>query len=324
MKKSRTTEEFIEKAKQIHGDEYDYSKVNYVHSKKKVCIICPEHGEFWQTPYCHIQGQGCPQCGKIRRRKNKTYTTEEFIDKAKQIHGDKYDYSLVKYERSNKKVCIICPEHGEFWQVPSYHLHGNGCIKCGLEKSSGSHKLTTKDFVERARKIHGDKYDYSKTIYNNMFNKVDIICHVKKRNGEEHGVFLQEPHNHLKGNGCPICRNSSLERIVEEELEKNSIKYIHHANHNLFSWLGKQHLDFYLPDYNIAIECQGEQHFKKYRFEKDNKRLEKRNKLDKIKNELCKENGVKLIYFSNVSKHTYFLGKKIINNNNDLMKEIYG
>lgn len=111
------------KAKAIHGNKYDYSKVNYVNTKEKVCIICPTHGEFWQRPNGHLNGLGCDKCGKTY-----SYTTEEFIEKAKQIHGNKYDYSKVKYINAQTKVCIICPIHGEFWQTPYKHLNlKEGC-----------------------------------------------------------------------------------------------------------------------------------------------------------------------------------------------------
>ena len=109
-----TTYEFIEKAKKVHGDKYDYSKVEYVNSRTKICIICPQHGEFWQTPNAHLMKEGCPKCkgenvSKVNRR-----TTNEFIEKAKKVHGDKYDYSKVDYKNNSTKVCIICPIHGEF------------------------------------------------------------------------------------------------------------------------------------------------------------------------------------------------------------------
>ena len=104
------TEEFIKKAKEVHGDKYDYSKVEYKKAIEKICIICPEHGEFWQIPTNHLKGCGCPSCGG-----NKKYTLEIFIKKAREVHGDKYDYSKVDYKKASEKVCIICPKHGEFW-----------------------------------------------------------------------------------------------------------------------------------------------------------------------------------------------------------------
>ena len=127
-----TTNEIIAKAKLVHGDKYDYSKVDYVKDYIKVCIICPEHGEFWQRPHAHLQGQGCPKC----KSKKQTCTTDEFIAKAKKIHGDKYDYSKVDYSNAHTKVCIICPNHGEFWQTPNNHLRGHGCPKCKRNKLS--------------------------------------------------------------------------------------------------------------------------------------------------------------------------------------------
>ena len=109
------TKEFIEKAKRIHGDKYDYSKVKYVNNRTKVCIICPEHGEFWQRPTSHLKGCICYRCSqKAKAKKQKKSSTNEFIEKAKKIHGDKYDYSKVEYINAKTKVCIICPEHGEF------------------------------------------------------------------------------------------------------------------------------------------------------------------------------------------------------------------
>ena len=114
-------QEFIEKAKRIHGDKYDYSKTEYINATTKVCIICPEHGEFWMTPNNHTHGthpQNCPKCvGGVRSN------TDDFIKKAKELHGDKYDYSKVNYVNNKTKVCIICPEHGEFWVTPSNHIN---------------------------------------------------------------------------------------------------------------------------------------------------------------------------------------------------------
>ena len=125
-------DDFILKAKKTHGDKYDYSKVEYNKSTDKVCIICPEHGEFWQTAALHIYGSGCPECAREQSVNKRKSTTEKFIEKAKLIHGDKYDYSKVKYINISTKVCIICPEHGEFWQVAGNHLNGEGCPECKM------------------------------------------------------------------------------------------------------------------------------------------------------------------------------------------------
>ena len=185
--KNITTEEFINRAREVHGDKYDYSKVKYGDSKTKVCIICPKHGEFWQLPGNHLRGKGCILCSKP------VYNTNSFIEEAKKVHGDKYDYSKAKYTKAIEKVCIICPIHGEFWQTPNSHLRGQGCPKCG-----GSKQLTTKEFIGKAREIHGDKYDYSKVEYVNANTKVCIICPI-------HGEFWQTPTSHLNSSGCPVC-----------------------------------------------------------------------------------------------------------------------
>lgn len=121
---------FIKKAKSVHGNKYDYSKVCYVNSQTKVCIVCPEHGEFWQTPANHIRGNKCPICSNKGRGRIKRSSTEEFIEKAKSVHGDKYDYSKVEYVNSNTNVEIICNTHGSFYQKPLNHLNGQGCPKC--------------------------------------------------------------------------------------------------------------------------------------------------------------------------------------------------
>lgn len=134
MPKKLTLEEFIEKAKKLHGDYYDYSKVNYINNSTKITIICPIHGEFNQQPSRHIfkKGEGCPKCSVQRR----TSTTEQFIEKSREIHGDKYDYSESDYKGADKKVNIICPIHGIFAQAASSHTRGHGCKKCIIPQES--------------------------------------------------------------------------------------------------------------------------------------------------------------------------------------------
>ena len=178
--KMNKLETFIAKSHKIHGYKYDYSKVNYTNCKEKVCIICHEHGEFWQTPDSHIQGHGCPKC-------NKSYKldTKNFIKKAEKIVKEKYGYSKVKYINTiTLRFVVSCPEHGEFWQRPNGHLNGKGCSKC-----AGKNK-TTEEFIKEAVKLQGLKYDYSKIKYINATTKVCIIC-------PEHGEFWQTPNDPL-------------------------------------------------------------------------------------------------------------------------------
>jgi len=192
MPNKLTTEQFIEKAREVHGDKYDYSMVEYIHSKTKVKVICHEHGEFEQIPNSHLQGAGCIKCS--RKINNK----EQFVERARKVHGDKYDYSLVEYIHYNIKVKIICPEHGEFKQNSVNHLRGHACKKCTLYKRT----RTAEQFIEKAREVHGDKYDYSMVEYIHSDTKVKIIC-------PQHGEFEQIPNSHLQGAGCNDCSEYS-------------------------------------------------------------------------------------------------------------------
>ena len=305
------TKTFIDKARKVHGDKYDYSKVEYKDSHTKVCIICPEHGEFWQEPYNHTNGYNCPICiGKFK------HDNGIFIDKARKVHGDKYDYSKVEYKDSHTKVCIICPEHGEFWQNPCDHLQGYGCSKCGMKKLWDKRgRMTTKDFIARSNLVHNNKYDYSKVECINTRTKVCIIC-------LKHGEFWQSPKSHLNGCGCPKCRNSYLERKMETFLNEAKIIF---EKEKSFPWLKNKEnnnlfLDFYLPQYNVAIECQGVQHFIPI---KNN--VEKFNKIqynDIEKKTKCIENHIHIIYFSNEVICKNYTNENIFYKKEDVLNEI--
>ena len=297
-KKRLTTEEFIRRAKDVHGDRYDYSKVEYVNARTKVCVICPEHGEFRQTSSEHLRGQGCPKCGQEKKVSSSTMTTEEFIRRAKDVHGDRYDYSKVEYVNTRTKVCIICPEHGEFLQIPNNHLQGQGCPYCAQEKRTS----TTEEFIHRANEVHGNRYDYSKVEYINALKKVCIIC-------PKHGEFWQIPASHLSGKGCPNCNESQMEKNTANFLEENNIEYIRQARKTDLVWLGRQSLDFYLPKYNIAIECQGIQHFESVAFFGGKGEYSDGLKRDLSKYNKCLSNNVKLIYYVPES-----LVEEVINN----------
>jgi hypothetical protein len=196
-----TTEKIIEKFKSIHGDKYDYSKVDFVKTTTKVCIICPEHGEFWQEPHAHLKGQGCPKCGVDKRSKSKTTTNENFIKKAKEIHGDKYDYSKTNYINNKTKIIIICPIHGEIEITPNAHIsEKRGCPKCGNTLKGANFKMSIERFIEKAQKIHGNSYSYKEVSYINNRTPVSIMC-------PTHGIFKQTPEVHLSGHGCPECAN---------------------------------------------------------------------------------------------------------------------
>jgi len=198
------TELFIAKAASKHGGKYDYNQANYTGSKNKINIICSDHGLFEQTPNAHLNGQGCPVCARQQIIKKTRLDNNEFIKKANKVHNHKYDYSKTKYVNSITKIIITCPDHGDFKQTASGHLSAGGCPKCG-----GSLKLNNDEFINRARKIHNNKYDYSLVNYISLRKHIKIIC-------SSHGTFFQKPSHHLRGRGCPDCAKNAVQRSSEQ------------------------------------------------------------------------------------------------------------
>jgi len=301
-----TTDEFVKKAKKIHGLEYDYSLVDYIHNSKKIKIICHIHGIFEQTPNSHLNGSGCPLCYGTHYKSNKDF----FIKKSIDVHGKKYDYSLVRYKNNSTKIKIICLIHGIFEQAPIEHIHGQGCPKCCI-----NFKLTQDVFIERSINIHGLKYDYSLVEYKNIKIPVKIIC-------KNHGIFEQRPEIHLRGSGCPKCVNSFGENIILKWIEKNKIEYeCQKKFDNFINPRTKRKLpfDFYLPIYNIAIEYDGIQHFQQIGWSKKKKDFKTIKHNDELKNKHCEINKIKLIRipywdFNNIER---ILNKKILGITNE-------
>jgi len=254
--KRSNIDEFIKKSREIHENKYDYSKSLYVNCDKNIIIICKNHGEFEQTPYHHLKGCGCPNCGYeligIKKRSNK----EEFIEKSKEIHGDKYDYSKVIYNKKDEKVIIICKSHGEFYQEPNSHKNGCGCPYCGREMAIKNMTYTTEEFIEISKQIHCNKYDYSKTDYIKRNEKVNIIC-------KNHGIFTQSASNHMKGSGCPKCAlrqhsKSQIKWLNFHQIYKNI--YIQHFE-NIGEFLiptTKYKADGYCKETNTIYEFHGD------------------------------------------------------------------
>ena len=302
--KGRTQEDIVQEFKKMHGEKYNYSKVNYERIDKKVCIICPIHGEFWQEPRLHIKGCGCKYCA------GKEMNTYEFIRRVKLKHDNKYDYSKVKFVNSQTKVCIICPEHGEFYQKPNNHLQGNGCPKCGYITVHNKRNFGNSTFIENGRKVHGDKYDYSKVEYYNTDTNVCIIC-------STHGEFWQTPYKHINcKRGCPKCRASHMENEIRNLLIEKNIEF---EEQKRFDWLGLQSLDFYLPKQHIAIECQGKQHFEPTKYWGGEETFIKINERDIRKRELCNKNGIKIIYYVDYDLDFPY---KVYNDKKEIINEI--
>lgn len=277
-----TLEEFVKKSKKVHGDIYNYSNVIYINTITKVKITCPKHGIFEQTPNTHLCGAGCPKCAG-----NISITLEEFIKKSKEVHGNIYNYSLVEYINCETKVKIICPKHGVFKQIPYLHYNGSGCKKCSDINKGISLSKSTKSFIVQAEIVHGDIYDYSLVEYANSHKKIKIICPI-------HGEFEQTPSNHLKNRGCPRCNSSRGESQIRKNLKKLNIKFKEQKTFDGCRNICLLPFDFYLEDFNMCIEFDGVQHFKPIEFFGGQKDFENRLRNDKIKNEYCLENNIRL------------------------------
>ena len=287
-----TTEEWIQKAKEIHNDKYSYEHTVYEGSHKTITVTCPIHGDFEQIANVHINGRGCPECGKIKMGTAHKLTREQFIKRASDIHNNKYDYSLVNYQDIFTAVTIICPEHGPFKQTPNAHLNGQGYPECGKESRANSTRKSLNDFIEEANLIHNNKYDYSKVNYVNNKTNVTVIC-------PEHGEFQTIPLNHLHGVGCPKCNSSSGENIIINYLNTNNIKYYYQYTIPISQEInpsGKGRVDFYIPDLNMFIEYHGRQHYMpvecfggKLRF--DQYQIPR----DKYVEEYCQQNQITLV-----------------------------
>jgi hypothetical protein len=237
MKKCKTTAQFIQEAQSVHGHKYDYSQTEYVKAKFKVKIICPDHGLFEQCANGHLQGSGCLKC------QGKGKNTDDFIRDALLVHGCKYDYSMAEYIKSNKKVKIICPDHGIFAQTPNGHLAGKGCTECGKLQRAKSRTKTTDDFIQSAQSVHGYRYDYSLTEYINARAKVKIIC-------PDHGVFEQSPCEHMSY-GCARC-GGTAKKTTEEFIDESNIVHGGKYDYSLVEYYGnKEKVKIICPDHGV-------------------------------------------------------------------------
>ena len=289
------TEEFIRRSKEKHGDLFDYSKSVYVNPKTNIIVTCKKHGDFLTKPYNHMNGTGCRKCADEKNALKYRKDGDIFINDAVKVHGDKYDYSKVEYVNWKTKVCIICPEHGEFFQTPNAHLNGQGCPKCGIKSRTEQRTMTTEEFIEKAKRIHGDKYDYSKVEYLNTGENVLIKCN---KCGRE---FHQTPENHLQNKGCPYCANQSSqpENEIADFLRDNlGEDAVLQRDRKI---LGGKELDIYVPSLKLAIEYNGLRWHSTEFTENKNSHLDKLNE--------CNKKGIKLI---TIFEDEWINGKNIV------------
>lgn len=199
------TQIFIEKARAVHGDRYDYDRVVYEHSKRKVFIFCGVHGYFLQTPTAHLNGSGCAKCSFDAKK----LTADDFAIKGALKHDGKYGYSEVDYIDTYHDVKIHCGTHGYFWQSPSNHLSGHGCPSCG-----GNKRMTTESYIARSEDVHKGRYLYHNTVYVNTLKPILVTCRI-------HGDFSQVASHHLKGHGCPKC--AGVARLDDGEFKSRAL-----------------------------------------------------------------------------------------------------
>jgi hypothetical protein len=285
-------EDFELKANEIHLSKYKYDQASYSKISAKVRIHCPEHGWFEQQADAHLnQKQGCPLCGRNIQIEKRQLGIDQFLERAKNIHGSKYDYSQVHYLNQTKKVTIICPTHGAFNQEPQNHLTGSACPQCAI---IDQHKLQMKEveaFIQDSIKIHGEKYDYSQVDYQGGKKMVKLIC-------PKHGEFFQTPNNHQRGNGCPNCNSSKGEEQIKRFLESNHIPFI---QQHTFPGLKDRRLlkcDFYLPNQNMVIEFHGRQHYEAVNSFGGEKALIENRRRDQLKKNFLSANNIKFLEIS--------------------------
>jgi very-short-patch-repair endonuclease len=268
-------EKFISKAETVHGIKYDYSKINYINAKTKIIIGCKDHGDFEQTPSNHLSGYNCQKCAN-----NGKMTREQYVIRATIAHDNKYDYSKVEYVNIDTKITIVCNEHGEFQQIPDFHLNR----KCGCPKCANNVTLALYEFIVKANKIHGNKYDYSQVNYVNNRTKINIVCKL-------HGVFEQKQFSHLLGIGCPHCINKTEYKLwmllkdkfpsVERQFKAEWCKQTRHLP-----------FDFAIKDHKTIIEMDGPQHFEQVA---NWKAPELQHQQDLFKMKCANENGYRVI-----------------------------
>lgn len=290
MTRMLTTQEFIEKAVSIHGDQYGYDKTDHRGYAHKLTIFCKRCKEYFdQLAGNHLAGNGCPHCKNHKIAVSHSSNRNEFIEKARSIHGEKYTYSHVVYIKAIEPVTILCNTCGlEFKQRPNGHLRGSGCPRCGHKKIGDSKRKSIDEFIEEAILVHGDRYQYDQVVYKNCEKPVEIFC-IKC------GIsFFQKPANHLNGKGCPNC-------LYKREAETGQILL------NMFNRVarqapvrarGRKHpyfFDFQVQDNKTFVEYHGIQHYEPVAHFGGEKEFKRRQQHDKIKSDWCKRNGWKLI-----------------------------
>lgn len=231
---AKTKEKFVEEVDQLYGGRYDVSDAEYVNQDTRIKVNCKEHGMFSVVPYKLLHGSHCPSCMKVERDgKRKEEMTIRFIDRGNEVHGRKYVYDKIEYVNAHTPVEIICPKHGSFMQIPSYHLDGCGCQRCALENGCSCGENEVKKFITEMVGCE--------VLYNNrsllLNRELDVYVPERHVAVEYDGLFWHSEFNvpqfyHLnKTNDC-MDKGVRLIHIFEDEwlyrkeMVKSRLRYV--------------------------------------------------------------------------------------------------
>lgn len=206
--KRLTTEEFIRRVKEKFGDKFTFEKTAYTTKNTGVVVTCGVHGDISVNPDRFIRfSSGCSRCtGSV-------VTEADFIARSREVFGDVYDYSKIRYKNTSTKVEVVCRKHGPFFTVPySHYANKAGCMKCFWDRKL----LTLDEFIAKAKAAHGERYDYSMTVYRSGSSLVEIGCPI-------HGIFLQKPRVHADGAGCTQCFLDRYRSNSDEFIKKAKV-----------------------------------------------------------------------------------------------------
>ena len=288
---TRAMDNFVHRASERHANRFDYSISRWIGVTKPIEVICRQHGPCVTTPKSHLANPsgGCPRCREERIRNARRLTTDQFVRRAREVHGERYDYHLVQYTGTKVPVVIVCREHGPFRMKPCRHLSGRGCRKCIFRKLGKERRLPFWEFVERVVNTHGaNRYDYELKDFVNLHSKIPIHC-------PKHGRFVQSLANHLKGTGCPHCIQSAGEQRIRETLQMLGVAFAEQASFPECRDQRQLRFDFYVPGQRLLIEFDGRQHYDNSELWGGAEKLAQIQRRDAIKNRFAEREGYRLL-----------------------------
>lgn len=293
QKKTHKPEIFLEDARKKFGNNFTYNIDQYVNLKTHIDITCNNcNTSYRQTPKVHLNSKtGCKKCSFNQMSKNIIDNFKnKFIDRACEIHGNKYNYDRVIYITATDPVEIWCNKCQIYiHQTPYVHLKGSGCNKCAIISNATASTYDKDIFIKKALLIHGNRYNYDNVVYTNCKLKVNIKCLKCKQ------TFSQTAGSHLSGKGCSYCKQSKGEILIGELLEKNNLIYVAQKKFDDCKYIRTLIFDFYIERYNLVIENDGKQHYEPINFYGGKQGLEMTQTRDSIKNDYCKTKGISML-----------------------------